>query len=731
MAAAQPGARRSRGWQLIRAVACAALFATVACAGPNDDNADAADTAAMPDNGGGFHFGDTTIDGAGPIDSGGATDAAAADTATPDAPPVEASGGDAYGLAELPSDGGGAEVVALQVEGPSALEIADSAGLVVIAKDSQGQLLNASGSGELAWRVDGAPAVLGFDPAGGASGVKAIALWKDKAGAIRVVGVRPGSAKLSVELGAQTSAALTVTVSDSGSPGIAAAVPDAKGATDAAQVADVPDSVKVAGSTIGGGGLDASLRFPAAAKAGDAFEISANGKVAASAGFADLAGTKYAGAQGYVFIDQTTKGMMRGTAYLRSAALKPVVMRFAVERDGAFGVDALDDGPTTLATSDSLEPTTGLHHSRLHALPGAPGSGRFHLLWRTIENGLKAQISRADVNAVTGAVDASAGPFLSGLNAYEGSPTVPAVAFGRADLAWSGDAGLLLFEGRDGNGAQKPHRLHAMRVDADLKAQAPAAALGADGCAGLCRSRVLPLAGGRFLVVWSAPGGGVRARRVKAQLEAGALTFVEADPLVVSVGGKDSDAAVHGANVLMTWFDPDTGPVWRRYQDQPSGALSAVNPPQAFGVASTQVPAVAVDALTLGVPSPNLLFVAGWIDLLPSKSVRLRRIGLDGTALAATQVEASINWDQLALRSGQPGQVVLFGRTAGGAIVVQKRVHASFADPGATLGGAFGALGSNSDGVVHTSAYLPESATWLLGWGGLQKSKSLAFRRFR
>lgn len=728
MAARPSGLRWRAGRARALAACCVALLANAACTAPAEDQADAAPDG---DSGGIFVFGDTSIDGFGVVDTGGATDAAIEDGAAPDIADGKDGDADSGPLGELPSDGGGGQIVALEVQGPSALQIAESAGLIVVAKDSQGQSLDAIASAELTWLVDGAPTGLGFDPTGGASAVKAIALWKEKSGAVRVVGVRPGSAKLSAKLGAQTSLTLAITVSDSGAPGIAAAVPDAKGATDAAQVSDVPDSVKIAGSTIGAGGLDASLRFPASAKAGDAFEVSANGKVAASAGFADLAGTKYAGAQGYVFIDQTTKGLLRGTAYMRSAALKPVVMRFAVDRDGAFGVDALDDGPTTLATSDSLQPTTGMHHSRLHALPGAPGSGRFHLLWRTIENGLKAQVSRVDVNAATGVVDASAGPLLSGLNAYDGSPNAPAIAFGRADLAWSGDAGLLLFEGRDGNGAQKPHLLHAMRVDAALKAQAPPAALSADGCAGLCRGRVLPLAGGRFLVVWSAPGGGVRARRVKAQIEAGAVSFVEADPVIVSVGGKDSDAAVHGASVLLTWFDPDTGPVWRRYQDHPSGALSAVNPPQSFGVASTQVPPVAVDALTLGVPSPNLLFIAGWIDLLPSKSARLRRIGLDGTALAATQVEASIDWDQLALRSGQPGQIVLFGRPASGAIIVQKRVHGSFADAGAALGGPFTALGANNDAVVHTSAYLPESSTWLIGWGGLQSSKTLAFRRFR
>ena len=619
---------------------------------------------------------------------------------------------------------------AVKLTVPDNLPIGSDAEALVEIKGGDGQTSTLADGADVTVEIDGADHALGYDPVADAKGPPAAVVWRTGAGKLRIVGVRPGSATIRVTVEGVTSAASTVAVGYGAFSGIVARVPDAGGSTAAAQQIDVADKVKLGGATIGGGGLDAQIRFPQDASGGSSHEVGPGKPASAVAGFADLAGTKYTGAQGWVFVDQTNKGLFRGSVWVRTAQLKPVLMAFSVERDGLFGIDPLDEAPTELAKSDALEPLTGSHHSRVTVLPGAPGSGRVHVVWREIENVLKARLRRVDVTLVGGAVDTTKPPLLDDLNAYDSTPSVPAAAMGEVALVWNGGQGLLVWEGRDGKGATKPHALWAVLVDPDLVFKATPIALEADGCSGACRPRVAALQGGRFLVVWSRPSSGVKATRVKALLADGKMETAEETPVVVSTSGKDGDLAVHQSAVLVSYFDPDTGPVWRPYQDKATGSLAATAPPQSFGLASPQAKPVALAALSLQT-QPNFLFTASWVDLLPSVQQRTRRIATDGTALGSVQDVATPVVDGLRTYAGKYGQILAIGDEADAGIVAWKRSYAAYGDDGKQLGGALQLLDKSDLPLRAHAVYDAEADVWVVAWAGWQKSPGVWFRRFR
>ncbi len=694
----------------------------------------------MQDTGLPIQFGDGAVLDTGTQDTASQSDGAAPDDAAQDAGANDAvdETADADGAAadvvspdDSTGDGAGSPIIALKLNLPPTLTLTASTAVDLSAKDSQGTTFDASANPDLVIKVNGQAQTVGFDLAAGAAAVQPVAVWKDKAGALRLVALRPGSASVVAQIGTATSPPATLEVGWPEGDGIWAAVPDAAGKTDAEQIFDVPEATKISGSTIGAGGLDASVRFASSSTGGNVLELGKAPTLAVAAGFADLAGTKYSGAQGWIWIDQTNKGVFRGTAWVRSTSLKPMAVAFRIERNGTFGIDPLDEAATELAKSDNIEPTTGTHHSRVSVLVGAPGKHRFHLVWREIENGLKARLRRVDVDAKTGAIDTTQPPLLDELNAYDTTPDVPAAAIGSVRLAWSSGKGLLVWEGRDGKGATKPHRLYAALVDADLAFLTPSFALSEDACAGSCRPEVRGLSSGRFLVVWSGPNGGVFARRIKGILEAGALSPVETPALTISASGKDSSLAVHGTNVLLTWFDPDEGPVWRLYQDKATGSLSATAPAQGFGVSSPQAPPVSLDALTLATGAPNLLFATAWIDLLPSQTTFTRSVGLDGNAIGKATEAPGLAWDQILARAGKPGQLLLIGRPADGAIVARKRSYQSYGDVGSNLGEITTFHEGSADAVDASYGWNPDVDTWLVAWSGKQKSKGVWMRRFR
>ena len=663
---------------------------------------------------------DTSVD-----DTAGAADASVEDSTADAADTTDAGNDDTAG------DTSSSPIIALKLTLPDSLILAGSTAIELAAKDSQGTTFDAAANPALVVKINGQAQTVGFDLAAGSAAVQPIAVWKDKTGALRLVGVRPGKASVVAQIGAALSPPVEVEVGWPEGDGIWAAVPDAAGKTDAEQILDVPEAIKISGSTIGGGGLDASVRFASSSTGGNVLELGKAPTLAVAAGFADLAGTKYSGAQGWIWIDQTNKGVFRGTAWVRSTSLKPLVVVFRIERNGTFGIDTLDDEATDLAKSDNIEPTTGTHHSRVSVLVGAPGTQRFHVVWREIENGLKARLRRVDVDAKSGAIDTSPQPLIDDLNAYDTTPDVPAAAIGTVRLAWSSGKGLLVWEGRDAKGATKPHRLFAAMVDADLAFLSPPLALSDDACAGSCRPEVRGLSSGRFLVVWSGPNGGVFARRIKGILEAGALAPVETPAVTLAASGKDSSVAVHGTNVLMTWFDPDQGPIWRLYQDKATGSLSATAPAQGFGISSPQAPPVTVDALTLATGAPNLLFATAWIDLLPTQATFTRSVGLDGNAIGKATEATSLVWDTIRARAGKPGQLLLIGRPADGAIVARKRTYQSYGDIGSNLGEVATMAPGGADAVDAVYAWNADADVWLVAWSGNQKSKGVWMRRFR
>ena len=271
-----PGLRAIGSRRSSQALLTAILFAglLVGCS----DETDSTQDAGAQDTGTPIQFGDgstadiaandvadttTDID----QDSGEATDAAGdedADAATTDAGALDGDG---------TTDGSSSPIIALKLTLPATLELSGSSAVALSAKDSQGATFDAAANPELVLKINGQVQPIGFDLAGGSTAVQPIAVWKDKAGALRLVGVRPGKASIVAEIGAATSPPTEIEVVWPQGSGIWAAVPDAAGKTDAEQILDVPEATKIAGSTIGGGGLDASVRFASSSPGGSVLEL--------------------------------------------------------------------------------------------------------------------------------------------------------------------------------------------------------------------------------------------------------------------------------------------------------------------------------------------------------------------------------------------------------------------------------------------------------------------------
>lgn len=612
--------------------------------------------------------------------------------------------------------------------GKTAMLLGERMDLVVTVVRSNGGKGPPSTDDDMTISIDGVTqAGAGVAPMG--TKQPAVAAWT-YGGKLQLVGVRPGTAKVVVTVAGKASPALSVAVSWPTQPVVRCAVADASGSTQAARKADLPDTVQLYGKTAAAGGLTATLRFPGSAKAGDRLDLSkppAKGGLTISLSFADLGGAAAKPAEGTLWIDQTAKGLFRGTFLGRTTQLKPAVGVFVVERKGMFGIDLLDE-PTQVASSDNPLPNTGEHYSRVSLT--TVGGGKAELFARRISDGLKAQLVRWQIDAKTGKIT-PATPLVANANAYVGTPDQKAPAFGQVVRASHPTVSVELWEGRIGKGATMPHRLHVRLLDSKGAVIGKPVEVSDDACSGACQPVAVVLPSTRFLLMWSAPGGGVKIRRVKGQPVNGEVDFFDAKPQVLSVNGKDGVVAVHQHNVMAGWFDPDQGPVWRQFTNKATGVLTALAPAQALKVSSTKAPRQAMLAVTTPSGAPNLLFATAWIDYKPGGKLSMRRIGLDGTAFGLPTAIADVDADALWGRNGKDGQVVLMQRSPKGALVLRKVRYDSFQAVAKPLGSPITALPSASYPVEPALIYVSDADVWVLAWAGDETSPGIQIRRFR
>lgn len=654
------------------------------------------------------------------------------DTATHDAPTGD-SGGAQGDSAATTTDSG--EVQAGQLVGleltvnNASLAVADRVTLTLTAVRSSGAKGPLTDAEKATFTVDGlAQSGAGVAPEGTAQ--PAAAVWTF-GGKLQLAGVRPGKASVVATVGTLSSEPLAVTVGWPAGDGVLATSADALGKTDAERKADLETTVQLYGKSIGAGGLTATLRFPESAQAGDRFDLAKppkSGALSLTLAFADLGGATVKPAVGALWIDQVDKGLYRGSFLGRTTQLKPVVGVFTVPRKGLFGVDLLGDA-VQVAQSDDLLAVTGTHYSRVSVV--ATGDGNAVLYARRIKDGLKAFLDRWQIDGKTGKTTPLT-PLVSDANAYDGVPTVKAPAFGQVVRASHGSVTCEVWEGRDGKGATKPHRLWVQLLDDKGTVIGKPTAVSDDVCDGSCQPTVQLLPSTRFLVVWATAGAGVQVRRVKGQPVDGAPAFTAAKPIVIAANGKDPVAAVHGTNVLLGWFDPDVGHVWRHYTDKISAGLSALAPKQPIGVASTQAPRQALSAVTSPSSAPNLLFVSAWIDYTPGAKLAMRRVGLDGTALGTPVPLGDVDADAIWAASGKDGQVTALTRSPKNGLTVRKLRYASYNDTGKLLGEPVPLLAPGGTWQVHPAmAYLPDVDVWVVAWSGDAQSPGVWLRRFR
>lgn len=715
------------GQHLRRAlIAMAMCGALSACDEPQES-----DGATEPaDVGGGFRFKpDTPL----PPDAGSP---AAEDTAG-----QETAGTDAAADIQGTDVALSGDVIEVQVVADGTLVLAGQTPMAVTVKRASGLSGPPSADDKVRFVVNGAEVGTHGWIADSPAAHPPIAIWNGKeAGIWRVIGARPGKASLVVEVGGKASDPIAFEVSWPSEPQIVARVPDAVGSTAGEQQLDADDTVKLGGKTLGGGGLEATIRFPADVTAGAALDVTQKpsaGGLSIQVKLADLAQTKYVLAKGVLWIDQVDGGLFRGTFAGLAASLKPMVGVFVVERSGQFGIDLLG-APVQLAKSDALTPASGHHYSR--AAVHEVADGQAMVTWRHIENLTKAHIERVLIDPKTGAVKAALPPIVADANAYAGTPDVFAPAVGRISMAASAGKWLVVWEGRDGKGAKKPHQVWARIYDDKHQPLTDAVVLSDDHCEGACRPHVSALPSSRWLVVWSGPNGGVRARRVAGNISAGLPTLPSAAAETLDSLGKGASAVTWENNVLLSWWRSDLGPVWRMYGYQASDdKLSSGLAMSAFGAKSPLSPTPAVAVFQTPSPPPNLLFVGAWQEQSGAGQLHTRRVAIDGTALGLDLPVGSGQIDLLQAAAGKSGQLALLDRPVASAgakdvagLRARKVSYASLGDAGSLVGPPVTIAAPPEQWLAEPSvAYIKTADVYVVVWSGDHSSGGVWMRRFR
>ncbi|MSQ82783.1 MAG: hypothetical protein EXR77_07685 [Myxococcales bacterium] len=652
---------------------------------------------------------------------------------------------DTHGVADGKSDGAvpstdataetsatGLTVVTIAVEATPALAIGDRVALKITLTRSDGSSGPPTTADAIKWMVNGQPIETGAKLSADPNAQPKLAVFRDtKTSATVVVGVRTGAATLAAAIGGVTSAEVAIAVAFADGAALKLASTLATGKCKGDRAKDTDDTVRLEGKTFGAGGLTLTLRFPAASQAGDVYDLEKppkSGGLQLVAVVPDLGGVQLKILQGLIWIDQTDKGWYRGTFLGTAHTLAPVVGTFAVERDGKFGIDLLDDGLQIATSTTQKSNQTGYHHSRAWVSAAAKGSALVH--WREIHDVTTANLARVAIDAVSGqvtALDPLVAKAVAATLVDDGKGTLIPKAkgdfFGASATATSQGKTLTVWEGKGAKGSVAPYQISGQLLDANFKPTGSVLQIADDECWGDCRPQLVPLPSSRWLAVWGAPNGaGVRA----AVLDGNDLSVPE--KIVTLLGPPATSPAVASldANAAIIWRHPGKGTRYRLY----SGTLASNGPEQDLGLATANPPPPQMLAIA-SPPSFAALFFS------PASDLKLRRIGLNATVLGSADVAVTVGVSRIAAAAGKPGQVAIIERLSGvGADQPQLRVRkmqiTTAGDPGTQLALAVELAASASKLLLDASlTYVADADTYVVVWSGDASSDGVWVQRFR
>ncbi len=697
---------RRRGLGLAATLALSALLAACGSAGGTSG----------PD-GVTFKLGDTSI----------SVPDTSKDMGVSDSLPADASGDTATGDGQPDVS---TTITAVAIDVTPTLAVAARSPLAVTVKRVSGSDGAPSASEKVSVRLGGSDFELGAQLAGDGQAQPAVNVWKGaSADKFWIAGARPGTVTVQLVVDGVASAPVSVTVAMPSKAGLALAMPTATGASTGSRSKDSDDTIRIDGKQIGAGGMTLTVRFPAAAKAGDMFELDKTspigGSLQVSGTIADLSGLKVSVPKGRLFIDQVEKGWFRGTVVGTSASLNPVVCAFQIPRDGGFGVDLLDDAQQ-LASSTTIDPSqTGIHVSR--ASISAIGGGLALITWRRVEDVLKGSYPMATVDVASGAVT-PVDPLVplvhakvltdDGQGGYVETPTGEFMGWSAA--AQTGGVRGIVWEGKASKGSS-PYGIYASLLGPDFKPQGAVLKVSDAGCWGQCRPSLAPLPSTRWLAVWNPPDGSVQA----AILDGLDLGTIAKTASLAQAPASMPTVAAFDADVGVIWQDPQGAAQYRLYSD----TLSANGTAQDLGMVAATTPRGSMVAMA----SPTS-FGAVFFDT--SNTLRWRRIGLNAAFVTAADLQVDTEVLAAVAVAGKPGQVAIVERRAAAAnepqLYIRKIVVTSPSDGGANLGPAVALPQSLGKMPLQPSlCYSAETDSYVVAWSGDKLSDGVWLQRFR
>jgi hypothetical protein len=582
--------------------------------------------------------------------------------------------------------------------------------------------------------VDGQPLALGAPPAADLAQQPAVVAWPhSEAGQAWIAAVRPGVVRLSVQLGDQVSDEVEVAVQTPEGAGMRLVAPAGEGETPGERVKDNDETIKLEGKTFGSGGLTLTVRFPAASLGGEAYDLA---KPAPNGGSLQVnaivpalgsgGGKQLKILKGALWIDQVDEGWYRGSLLGTAADLTPVVGWFAVPRKGEFGVDLIGEA-VTVAESTTLKYTdTGTHASRVSL--GHLGGSTVQVTWRQVDSVTTGSLQRLAFDALSGGVQ----PLDPLVKSCQAKVLVDDGQGGQAEQAqgefigWSSGGErdgvrLVVWEGKAAKGAA-PYQITAQPLDAQLQPQGPALVVSSDACWGKCRPQLVALPSSRWLVVWAAPAGGVKA----ALLDANDFSQVEKTATLAPAPATNPSVAALDANVGVLWRDPTQGSRFRLYSDKL--ASNGVETSLGGKVVNGGPPAMVA---VWSQPS----FAALFFD--PPTTLKVRRIDLNAALVGAADLALASDTLRLAAAAGKDGQVAIVERTSAkiNATVSQLRLRkvqfTGADDAGQSLGEAVVVAEAKSSVPLEVAlVYVPEADTYVVAWSGDASSQGVQLRRF-
>lgn len=606
--------------------------------------------------------------------------------------------------------------------------------LIVKVTWSDGAVTDPPDKAKLALRYG--EVTIGFGPtlAVDAKSQPPVSLWKgDTPGDFFAAAVRPGSGEVVVSVDGVEAPPLTFDTSYPTLPDVRISLPAGGGAAAGIRETDSDAQIRLTTNTIGPTGLKSTIRFPAFAKAGDHFDIESPPQGAVlqiNATIGAVGALQVSVPAGRVWIDQTDKGMFRGSFLGQTAQLFPIVGSFVVQRNGEFGLDILED-PVLLAESTAPNINTpGSHVGRASA--SALSDGRVVLSWRVIKDVTKADLVRKVLDTKTGVLTDLTPLVFEANTAYKDSvsgSTTQGTALGWSSVAESQGKIMAVWEGRATKGVTQPNQITLQQLDpTTLDKMGEPWVVSDEDCSGQCRPQIHRLPNSRWLIVWGkADGSGLRARRMDGNLQ-----FSEGKPVeLIQVPASRPSAAVIEDNVAVIWRTPDAG-IW--YKLYTSG-LSALAPEQQLTGNLAGLPAPSVSAI-LEPPSFAGVFAE------PASTLLYRRINLSGAEIGTEDLPLGTGITHNSSAGGQLGQVVIATRvdTGKGADAATKNqlrlTKVNTPTPsitGAVLGPVYEVPNSNGEWVVEpTLVYAAATNTYVLIWGGDDKGKAQVWvQRFR